>query len=634
MKKPNIRKFHGVLLLTLLTFGLNSFGQTIFDQAAVADYNVGANSVDKSATVFPNDVTAFSNSVFAAYANEAGGVINLASAVAANTTVFRATYGPSNSKRLSVTSNRVMQNVGMPPAGSFTPTSPSAATTSAADQTSINLTIGPITDPLTDAELLSESVKQIGITILSRTHATQYPSDIRVTASFTDGTTQSATANVGNVRGTDDTFFGFTAPDDQSITNLLLECFVPGTETPRATRICFDDLAFITSLTGFLPPPQIVNVNPLAYTIVDPAAGIQFEARSVTNIPPSGISLILNSTDVSANLNISGDATNRLVSYSGLTADQTYVSIMTVSNEAGVLSVTNRFYTHQTNFLIYDSGGFSDGNIFVVGQPLGGFDVQPVVHGESTWFPSTEASEVVDLGDAHGVVLRRTQTGNDQTDLLQFPYLANGILTISLDARVSNPNARTLDLCLLPASGGSMASFLAFGTNANMLSYFDGSAWVGLTNIDAEWHHLDITNYLSGPNRGHFDLSVDGTLVGDKLVWRHVIPEGTAFGRLRVGAIRGALLGEYGEVDNIVIGGAPAPIVALPATILNPSHGGSAFSFSFVSQNGFNHVVEYKDSLDAGTWTTLTNFPGDGLEKVITDNNLNGSARFYRVQTQ
>ena len=102
------------------------------------------------------------------------------------------------------------------------------------------------------------------------------------------------------------------------------------------------------------------------------------------------------------------------------------------------------------------------------------------------------------------------------------------------------------DVALLTsaASGGSMASFLAFGTNANTLSYYDGTAWVGITNIDADWHHLDITNYLSGPNRGHFDLSVDGTLVGDKLVWRHVIPEGTAFGRLRVGAIRGALLGD------------------------------------------------------------------------------------------
>jgi hypothetical protein len=175
----------------------------------------------------------------------------------------------------------------------------------------------------------------------------------------------------------------------------------------------------------------------------------------------------------------------------------------------------------------------------------------------------------------------------------------------------------------------------AFGTNANMLSYFDGAAWTGITNLDTEWHHLEITNYLSGFYRGKFDLSLDGVLVGEKLVWRHpTIPELTPFGRLRVGAIRGSLLGEYGEVDNLVVSGAPAPIVALPVTILNPAHSGNAFSFSFISQNGFSHAVEYKDLLDAVTWTPLTNIVGNGSEKFVTDTNLNGTTRFYHVLTQ
>jgi len=57
--------------------------------------------------------------------------------------------------------------------------------------------------------------------------------------------------------------------------------------------------------------------------------------------------------------------------------------------------------------------------------------------------------------------------------------------------------------------------------------------------------------------------------------------------------------------------------VALPVTLLNPKNTGGNFQFSFTSQSGFTHSVEYRTNLVTGNWLTYSNVIGDGTLKTI-----------------
>jgi len=70
---------------------------------------------------------------------------------------------------------------------------------------------------------------------------------------------------------------------------------------------------------------------------------------------------------------------------------------------------------------------------------------------------------------------------------------------------------------------------------------------------------------------------------------------------------------------------------AAQPTITSLAYTAGSFSGSFLSQNGFNYVVQYKDELNASTWQTLTTIPGDGTVKSFTDPSPAGTQRFYQV---
>ncbi len=57
---------------------------------------------------------------------------------------------------------------------------------------------------------------------------------------------------------------------------------------------------------------------------------------------------------------------------------------------------------------------------------------------------------------------------------------------------------------------------------------------------------------------------------------------------------------------------------AQPVTIQNAVNTGSSFQFQFVSESGFNHVVQYKTNLTASTWSTYSIVPGDGTTKAVS----------------
>ncbi|MBE0539841.1 MAG: hypothetical protein IH623_00440 [Verrucomicrobia bacterium] len=378
------------------------------------------------------------------------------------------------------------------------------------------------------------------------------------------------------------------------------------------------------------PPPAIVNFSPVEYTVIRPEEGLQFEVTSALPITASDITVLVNGTDVSDELTVTGGANQLTVSYDGLLAGRQIVEISAV-NGAGPVNVTRSFYATVEPLTIFDADGFNSETVY----PLG--FLQAIEHDGSIWAPAVSPSEIVDAGGAQGKALRRMQMGTDQVDYLNFPPVASGILTIEVDARASVINARTMDFCLMQITGGNMASFLGWGTVLDNFAYYNvnSAAWIPMTQPGTDWHRYTTINYLSGPHARTFDLKVDGVLVGEKLPFRHATPaEGTSLARIRVGAIRGTVPGEYGEIDNLVLTVHPLPMAdADPVSILNPAHTGTVFSFAFVSQTGISHVVEYTDMIGSNNWTTLETIPGDGTQKTVTHNNPPPGALYYRVRS-
>ena len=157
--------------------------------------------------------------------------------------------------------------------------------------------------------------------------------------------------------------------------------------------------------------------------------------------------------------------------------------------------------------------------------------------------------------------------------------------------------------------------------------------WVPQTNLDNGWHHVKLICYASGPLGNTFDLEVDNAPVSKGLLWRSL--SAITVGTLRIGTLNtGAVPGEYGEVDNLVIKVAPEPRVALPVRLLSPAYSGSTFSFSFASLAGINYLVQYNDTLTSASWTTLSTNVGDGTTQTVIHTNPPGGALFYRVESR
>jgi hypothetical protein len=82
---------------------------------------------------------------------------------------------------------------------------------------------------------------------------------------------------------------------------------------------------------------------------------------------------------------------------------------------------------------------------------------------------------------------------------------------------------------------------------------------------------------------------------------------------------------------------APTGASPVPVTLLNPMVSGAEITFSFVSESGHSHTVQYNTNLTTGTgWQTFSSIPGDGTTKDVSiPIPVNGSHQaFFRVTTQ
>jgi hypothetical protein len=94
------------------------------------------------------------------------------------------------------------------------------------------------------------------------------------------------------------------------------------------------------------PPPRILNLSPSGITtFYPPASGITFQVTNAAPIPNENVKLILNGTDVSSQLNITGDPTSLNVAYQNLQPNTVYTGTITVTNVNGQASAALNFDT-------------------------------------------------------------------------------------------------------------------------------------------------------------------------------------------------------------------------------------------------------------------------------------------------
>ncbi len=233
---------------------------------------------------------------------------------------------------------------------------------------------------------------------------------------------------------------------------------------------------------------------------------------------------------------------------------------------------------------LFDAGGFADDSVYPPG------DLAETIHGGGRWTPaagSARPGEIVVLEDEpFDRALRRHQTGRQPTDadLLDFPAVSATRLTIAFDARISTADSRTLDMFLLrpgQTDAQHQASVLIWGHHPGKLSYFDGQ-YHDIADLDTDWRRYELIHDLSANT---FDVRIDGRPVAEGLGWRNSFCPETAFGRLRIGSIRGQT-GQFADIANLRISADPTP----PAiTILQPSSEERRFALD--SPNEFRFLV-------------------------------------------
>jgi hypothetical protein len=108
---------------------------------------------------------------------------------------------------------------------------------------------------------------------------------------------------------------------------------------------CFFDNAVLNQLSGSVPP-AISGVFPQNMIFVNPADGVSFNVSSPSGftIANNNIGLILNGTNVSAGLAISGSSSNKNVTYHGLLSNAVYNASITVTDAFGLTAGANSHF--------------------------------------------------------------------------------------------------------------------------------------------------------------------------------------------------------------------------------------------------------------------------------------------------
>jgi hypothetical protein len=176
------------------------------------------------------DFNQFKTDVATAFTNDFGGV-NQCNSIGGNAGPYNFSYGAGQTKVLNMTGG-AHNDIGVTSSGKFVR---AISGTGLWDSSKPEMTF--FTETITSG-VPDEAVVEFGLTILSTSAFSM--GDVTARARFSDGTEATAQRAISEGPGLGDTFFGFRAPNGQSIVSV--------TVTNSAGRPMFiDDIGFITA---------------------------------------------------------------------------------------------------------------------------------------------------------------------------------------------------------------------------------------------------------------------------------------------------------------------------------------------------------------------------------------------------
>ena len=409
---------------------------------------------------------------------------------------------------------------------------------------------------------------------------------------------------------------------------------------------------------GVVGAPQVLDrIPPSQANFHEVAQGLHFRATTLSGgeIPVETIQLLLNGTDHSEDLVVSGPPDDREVSFPGLEANQIYSAEIHLTSGTGLQTV-NRF-TFDTlveadlpgeAFLViesedYDFGerecDYMNGTIPASG---GQFIDRPALTNVD------EGGQVLPEGAIGygGVVGLR---GVDYFDYENFLEWGDDE---SLYRICDGPGVRF-------SADTRRQTYQEAGLREQESYRTEAGEWLNYTRT---WPAGKKQVFLRTACQWEQTVRVDRVSANQSLtpLGRFLIPNTVAEDQSRfvplvdmegapltvewegVNTLRLTVEGEPREFSRkwnlfmnylLVLPGDDSPVLPDHILISDPQINGTVFSFTFETVNGVVYRPEYKTNLGEATWTALPTMEGDGNPAQIEDE-ITGQSRIYRVRTE
>jgi hypothetical protein len=141
--------------------------------------------------------------------------------------------------------------------------------------------------------------------------------------------------------------------------------------------------------------PAIGNVSPGAILLANAANGISFTVNSASGTPINNadIEVTVNGTDVSSSLTITGSATSKNVSYSGLQSNQTYSVAITATDTLGLTASSSFSFDTWSPVYLWEGEDYDFNSGQFIDNPILSSTAQP-----DSYFGQV-ASQTIDMNE-------------------------------------------------------------------------------------------------------------------------------------------------------------------------------------------------------------------------------------------
>ncbi|MDB6122276.1 MAG: hypothetical protein JWQ71_1269 [Pedosphaera sp.] len=428
-----------------------------------------------------------------------------------------------------------------------------------------------------------------------------------------------------------------------------------GTNTFRETAV--NTRAYNLNYLMFVPNTNTATLKPYlsagypfpGATAVGLESSISFTiANRQTAVNPATVQLFVNSNNVTGSIALSNNAAGTVVTYVPsifLTPNTNYTLTAIFTDNGGTPTTTTNTWQFTTANSTYTVLPITDA------QPIGSV---------STPGFALRINKVEDAAPTTASIANaEAQLAGTRTNLVTgqpYPNLANG--GPNADGSYSETNAINYDITGLPTGTPAFPYKSAFpyvpAGNPNNNIAVEALMYLQLTNGNYIFavrsddgfkltegstlanQSLTLSSFDGGRGNGTPTLTYVTVLTNGLYPVRLLYYQAGAGGNVEFYSINNGtpILINDSTNSNAIKAFQAVASPALPVTILNPAHIGGATTFSFLTQAGHTHYVEYKNAITDPTWTPLTTIAGNGSSTNVTDNTASGAVRFYHVRSQ